>query len=204
MDIEAPVTHVPKHLQFRVALLLAVTLVIAVGFVVYALYARGVFEEVQRVTLVADNAEGVGVRMNLTFAGFPIGTVRRITLNDAGKARIEIDVPHDDAKWLRTSSVFTIERGPVGVGKSWFAHALGHSACRAGHPVRYSKVAKLLLALHQSRADKLLRARTAQLARARSHHPGRFRAQKAHRPAVQRFLRRPRRAGSARRHDHRE
>jgi len=117
MDIEAPVTQVPKHLQFRVALLLAVTLVIAVGFVVYALYARGVFEAVQRVTLVADNAEGVSVRMNLTFAGFPIGTVRRITLNDAGKARIEIDVPHDDAKWLRTSSVFTIERGLVGGAK---------------------------------------------------------------------------------------
>jgi phospholipid/cholesterol/gamma-HCH transport system substrate-binding protein len=117
MDIEAPVTHVPKHLQFRVALLLAVTLVIAVGFVVYALYARGVFEAVQRLTLVADNAEGVSVRMDLTFAGFPIGTVRRITLNDAGKARIEIDVPRDDAKWLRTSSVFTIERGLVGGAK---------------------------------------------------------------------------------------
>ena len=43
--------------------------------------------------------------------------------------------------------------GPVGVGKSWFAQALGHSACRAGHHVRYIKVAKLLLALHQSRAD---------------------------------------------------
>jgi DNA replication protein DnaC len=43
--------------------------------------------------------------------------------------------------------------GPVGVGKSWFAQALGHSACRAGHHVRYVKVAKLLLALHQSRAD---------------------------------------------------
>ena len=117
MDIEAPVTQVPKHLQFRVALLLAVTLVIAVGFVVYALYARGVFEAVQRLTLVADNAEGVTVRMDLTFAGFPIGTVRRITLNDAGKALIEIDVPHDDAKWLRTSSVFTIERGLVGGAK---------------------------------------------------------------------------------------
>ena len=43
--------------------------------------------------------------------------------------------------------------GPVGVGKSWFAQALGHSACRAGHRVRYTKVAKLLQALHASRAD---------------------------------------------------
>jgi DNA replication protein DnaC len=43
--------------------------------------------------------------------------------------------------------------GPVGVGKSWLAEALGHSACRGGHHVRYVKLAKLLLALHQSRAD---------------------------------------------------
>jgi len=91
--------------------------VIAIGFVVYALYARGVFEAVQRLTLVADNADGVSVRMDLTFSGFPIGTVRRITLNEVGKAKIEIDVPQDDAKWLRTSSVFTIERGLVGSAK---------------------------------------------------------------------------------------
>ena len=50
--------------------------------------------------------------------------------------------------------MFESPRGrPVGVGKSWFAEALGDSACRTGHHVRYVKVAKLLLALHQSRAD---------------------------------------------------
>ena len=43
--------------------------------------------------------------------------------------------------------------GPVGVGKSFFAQALGHSACRAGHRVRFIKVAKLLQALRQARAD---------------------------------------------------
>ena len=114
MDTESPVTPVPKHLQFRVALLLALTLVIAIGFVAYVLYARGVFEAVQRLTLVADNAEGVSVRMDLTFSGFPIGTVRRIALAEDGKARIDIDVPQDEAKWLRTTSVFTLERGLVG------------------------------------------------------------------------------------------
>jgi len=55
-------------------------------------------------------------------------------------------------RWLaeRENVIFT---GPVGVGKSFLAQALGHSACRAGHPVRYTKVAKVLLALHQSQAD---------------------------------------------------
>ena len=54
--------------------------------------------------------------------------------------------------WLgqQENVIFT---GPVGVGKSFLAQALGHSACRAGHHVRYIKAAPLLHALHASRAD---------------------------------------------------
>jgi DNA replication protein DnaC len=55
-------------------------------------------------------------------------------------------------RWLaqRENVCFT---GPVGVGKSFLASALGHSACRAGSRVRFVKVARLLQALHQARAD---------------------------------------------------
>jgi len=74
--------------------------------------------------------------------------------------------------------------GPVGVGKSWFAEALGYSACRAGHSVRFIKVAKLLLALRQARAE-LFRVRAADLADARPAHPRRLRPAQAHRPGVQ-------------------
>jgi phospholipid/cholesterol/gamma-HCH transport system substrate-binding protein len=107
-------THVPKNLQFRVGLLLGLTIMVAAGFVIYALYARGVFEATQRLTLVADNAEGVSIGMDLTFSGFPIGRVERVALGDDGRARILIDVPRKDAKWLRASSIFTLERGIVG------------------------------------------------------------------------------------------
>jgi phospholipid/cholesterol/gamma-HCH transport system substrate-binding protein len=104
----------PRNLQFRAGLLLGLTLMIAVGFVVYVLYARGVFEATQQLTLVADNAEGVTVGMDLTFSGFPIGRVYRIALADDGRARISIRVPADDARWLKTTSIFTLERGIVG------------------------------------------------------------------------------------------
>jgi phospholipid/cholesterol/gamma-HCH transport system substrate-binding protein len=52
----------------------------------------------------------VVVGMNMTFAGFAIGRVSRIELGDDGNARILVDVPTKDARWLRTSSVFTMER----------------------------------------------------------------------------------------------
>src|SRR6267143_783658 len=93
MEREPGVTALPKNLQFRVGLLLGLTLMVAVGFVVYVLYARGVFEARQRLTLVADNAEGVSIGMDLTFSGFTIGRVNRMALGEDGRARIDIDVP---------------------------------------------------------------------------------------------------------------
>ena len=41
-------TPIPKNLQFRVGLLLGLTFMVAAGFILYALYARGVFEATQR------------------------------------------------------------------------------------------------------------------------------------------------------------
>jgi DNA replication protein DnaC len=43
--------------------------------------------------------------------------------------------------------------GPVGVGKSFLACALGHSACRAGHRVLFTRADVMLKKLAQSRAD---------------------------------------------------
>jgi phospholipid/cholesterol/gamma-HCH transport system substrate-binding protein len=88
--------------------------VLIVGSVVYVLYARGVFEATQRLVLIAENSEGVVVGMDMTFAGFPIGRVRGIELAEDGNARILIDIPRKDAKWLRDSSVYTLVRGMLG------------------------------------------------------------------------------------------
>lgn len=50
---------------------------------------------------------------------------------------------HEDAIFL----------GPVGVGKTFLACALGHAACRAGRDVLFLRADHLLLDLHQARAD---------------------------------------------------
>ncbi len=106
-----------EHLDLKARLmLLAVVLLVAMS-VGYVLYARGAFERQQTLVLVADQAEGVVVGMDLSFAGFPIGKVSRIELSPEGNARIVIDVPVKDAKWLRKSSVFTMESGVVGAPK---------------------------------------------------------------------------------------
>ena len=117
MNEQPPASPAPPplaHLEFKAALLLALLALLLSGSVLYVMYARGVFEATQQLVLVADDSEGVTVGMDMTFSGFPIGRVRRIELAEDGSARIVIDVPKKDARWLRESSVFTLVRGLVG------------------------------------------------------------------------------------------
>lgn len=115
MSEEQPrIAEPSEKVALKATLLLVLTLALLVGFLLYALYARGTFEETQRLVLMTDNAEGVSVGSDLSFSGFPIGRVQRIELARTGQARIEIDVPHSQAHWLRSSSMFTLERGLVG------------------------------------------------------------------------------------------
>jgi phospholipid/cholesterol/gamma-HCH transport system substrate-binding protein len=103
-----------RNLELKAAMLLFFTALLIVGSAVYLLYARGIFEPTQKLVLVADDAEGVVVGMDMTFSGFPIGRVRKVELAEAGNVHIVIDVPTKDAHWLRTSSVFTVVNGLVG------------------------------------------------------------------------------------------
>lgn len=104
----------PRHVGFKAGVLLALVLVLLCGAVAYLLYARGVFEETQELRLLADDSEGVSVGMDLTFAGFPVGRVRRIELADDAKVRIVVAVATKDVGWLRSTSIYTLERGLVG------------------------------------------------------------------------------------------
>lgn len=106
---EPSAKHVPvRHLELKAIMLLAFTIALILGAALFILRARGYFDPKQQLVLVADNAEGVVAGMDLTFSGFPIGTVQKVSLGEQGNVRIEIDVVEKDAKWLRTSSVFTL------------------------------------------------------------------------------------------------
>ena len=121
-DITAPEAALPapppvRHAELKAAILLVSMFVLIVGSVLYLMYARGAFEATQTLVLATDDSDGVVVGADLTFSGFPIGRVQRIELAPDGKARVIVDVPKKDAHWLRTSSIFTLERGIVGGAK---------------------------------------------------------------------------------------
>jgi phospholipid/cholesterol/gamma-HCH transport system substrate-binding protein len=108
------VPNEPKHVEAKAVILLIVIGALIAGFFLYVMYARGVFEPTQQLVLVTDNSEGVIPGMDMTFAGFPIGRVRQVELGKDAKVNILVDIPTADAKWLRTTSVFTLESSVVG------------------------------------------------------------------------------------------
>ncbi len=102
------------HVEIKAVILLVLMAALVATFLLYVMYARGVFESTQRLVLVSEDSEGVIPGMDMTFSGFPIGRVLRVELAPDGKARILVDVNRKDAKWLRVSSVFTMEKSMVG------------------------------------------------------------------------------------------
>jgi DNA replication protein DnaC len=67
-------------------------------------------------------------------------------------------------RWLH-SGESVILYGPVGVGKSHIAQALGHQAIRIGAEVRFAKTSRVLADLAGGHADRTWNKRLAELAR---------------------------------------
>jgi len=114
MQDDTPDSRSSSRVAFKASLLIGLFVALISVSVFYLLFARGLFEETQTLVLKAEDSEGVTVGMDLTFAGFPIGRVRRIELAEDGTAHLILDVPTKDARWLRTTSVFTLTRGLLG------------------------------------------------------------------------------------------
>jgi phospholipid/cholesterol/gamma-HCH transport system substrate-binding protein len=109
-----PLPDEPNHVELTALILLVAIGILIAAFIGYVMHARGVFEPTQRLVLEAEDSSGVIPGMDMTFAGFPIGRVSQVELSPEGKVRILVDVQSKDAKWLRTSSVFTLESSIVG------------------------------------------------------------------------------------------
>ncbi len=106
-----------RSLRLKVGILLATVPVIVIGLAAYALYSRGVFDPSRKVELVARDAEGVSVGMPVIFSGFPIGAVAAMELTEDGRVRIELQIREKDARWLRSSSQFTLDKPLLGNAK---------------------------------------------------------------------------------------
>lgn len=102
------------HLELKVGLVLLLTLFLAVLFVGYLVYSRGMFEESRELTLTTPDSSGVTTGMPVSLAGQPVGQVIRAYLTPEGKAAIVVKVREKDMHWLRQGSSFWLEKNLLG------------------------------------------------------------------------------------------
>ena len=97
-------------------------------------------------------------------------------------------------RWLAAGES-VILYGPVGVGKTHVAQALGHLVARRGGEVRFAKTSRVLADLAGGHADRTWGARRPRIHPPDRPDPGRLRAARAHRRPSRRPLRTDLRSG---------
>lgn len=106
-----------NKLHFKVGLFAAVSLLLAGIFIVYLLHARGFFEKTFHLQLAAASADGVAPGVPVVFSGIEIGRVTTLGLNENGGIIIRTEFFGRNAKWLKESSTFTLDKPIVGGAK---------------------------------------------------------------------------------------
>lgn len=103
-----------NKLHFKVGLFAAASLLLAGIFIVYLLHARGFFEDTFHLQLAAASADNVAPGVPVVFSGIEIGRVTALGLNDYGGIIIHAEFLGRNARWLKETSTFTLDKPIVG------------------------------------------------------------------------------------------
>ena len=106
-----------NKLHFKVGLFAVASLLLAGAFVVYLLYARGFFDGTFQLQFAAASADNVTPGLPVVFSGIEIGRVTTLGLNEEGGIVIHARFLQRNAKWLKESSTFTLDKPIVGGAK---------------------------------------------------------------------------------------
>lgn len=105
-----------KH-AFKVGLFVIITTLLIVSTIGYLVYKKGVFEKVYTYTLSSKSGENLTTGMPVVFSGFTIGKVETLELSDEGIVLIKIKIPRRHIKWIRSDSVFSLDKPLIGATK---------------------------------------------------------------------------------------
>lgn len=106
-----------KKIELRVGIFISVTMLLMLSSVVYLLYSRGFFEAEYSFTLFSKSGEDLTEGMPIFFSGFKIGRIEKLELDDKGVVIVKIRVARRHVKWIRTNSVFSLNKPLIGSAK---------------------------------------------------------------------------------------
>ncbi len=105
-DIDPRFKHIGKKVFVFVVLSIAILLM-----VIYQLgKVKDIFAKTVHLYFIHDTAFGLSQNMPVKLAGFRIGRVSNITLDETGHVKVELEVKKRYMKWIRTDSTATIKK----------------------------------------------------------------------------------------------
>lgn len=113
----------PRNIQFKVGLFIIITTAMIFSFIGYVAYKKGVFAKQHTYTLSSKSGENLTQGMPVVFSGFKIGWVDALELNEDGLVMIKIKVPDQHIKWIRSDSIFILEKPLIGSSRIYIATA---------------------------------------------------------------------------------
>jgi phospholipid/cholesterol/gamma-HCH transport system substrate-binding protein len=102
------------NIPFKVGLFIVITSAMIVSFIGYVAYKKGIFAKEHSFLLSSKSGENLTEGMPVVFSGFKIGRVDSLELNASGIVMIKIKVPDQHVKWIRSDSVFVLEKPLIG------------------------------------------------------------------------------------------
>ncbi len=100
--------------NLKVGLFLTIMALLAIVFLSYMAHKKGIFEPTHTFTLSSKTGEDLAEGMPIHFAGFRIGRIDELELNDQGMVIIKVKVPRRHVKWIRTNSIFSLYKPLIG------------------------------------------------------------------------------------------
>jgi phospholipid/cholesterol/gamma-HCH transport system substrate-binding protein len=106
-----------RRIVLSVGIFIIISAVLILVSLFYVIEKKGVFEAQSHYKLLAKDAEDIAEGMPILFSGFEIGQVDSLSLYDNGEVLIIISIPQHNTKWVRSNSVFTLDKPLIGKPK---------------------------------------------------------------------------------------
>jgi phospholipid/cholesterol/gamma-HCH transport system substrate-binding protein len=107
----------PKKVELKVGAFVVITALLIVTSVVYIAYSKGFFSKEHSFTISSKSGEELTEGMPVHFSGFKIGRIEKLELSNQGLVLVKIRIPDQHVKWIKSSSVFSINKPLIGSSK---------------------------------------------------------------------------------------
>ncbi|MEI8172657.1 MAG: MlaD family protein [Deltaproteobacteria bacterium] len=107
----------PKKVEFKVGVFVVITTLLILTSVLYIAYSKGFFSKEYTFTISSKSGEELTEGMPVYFSGFKIGRIEKLELSDQGLVLVKIKIPDQHVKWIKSSSIFSINKPLIGSSK---------------------------------------------------------------------------------------